>query len=119
MSYTPEAIVVSGYRLPREIFNLGMELCEEHWEIFEKDISGWEDFFIDMDLACCNGDTFFGSIIYTVPEDGRTKEFDTITADYNTIKTVQEKFHAIFDHIYKVKGWPMPSYNKYLGIRWA
>ena len=124
MSWTPEAVVISGYKVPRELWCEGFELCEkmdnscaEHDAKIPED---WEDYFIDMDAP--GGDeneTFFGSIIYTVPEDGRTKEFNTILADAKTINTVQDAFHYIFNHLYMVKGWPLPTYGKYLGCRWV
>lgn len=120
MSWTPEAVVISGYRVPRNIWREGFEYCEEYCDKNDKIPEDWEDYFVDMDAPGDSSDeTFFGSIIYTVPEDGRTKEFDTILADFNTIDKVQNAFHAIFDHLYVVKGWPVPQYNKYLGCRWV
>lgn len=124
MSWTPEAIVISGYKVPREIWCEGFEFCESLDSKENKNEfpipEDWEDYFIDMDAP--GGDdteTFFGSIIYTVPEDGHTKEFDTILANFNTIDTVQTAFHKIFDHLYMMRGWPLPQYNKYLGCRWV
>ena len=120
MSWTPEAVVVSGYRIPREIWCEGFEFCEKHWKTDSNIPEDWEDFFIDMDgPGGDNNETFFGSIIYTVPEDGRTKEFDTILVDRHTVETVQNAFTTIFYFIYMHKGWPLPSYNKYLGCRWV
>lgn len=120
MSWTPEAVVISGYRVPREIWQAGFEFCEDNWKNNPIIPDDWEDFFIDMDgPGGDNNETFFGSIIYTVPEDGRTKEFDTILADFSTIDKVQNAFHTIFDLLYVIKGWPVPQYNKYLGCRWV
>ena len=120
MSWTPEAVVISGYRVPRNIWREGFEYCEEHCDKNDKIPEDWEDYFVDMDAPGGNeSETFFGSIIYTVPEDGYTKEFDTILANFSTIDNVQNAFHAIFDHLYMVKGWPLPQYNKYLGCRWV
>ena len=119
MSWTPEAVVISGYRVPRDIWREGFEFCEEHWNTDSNIPEDWEDYFIDMDGPGGNdNETFFGSIIYTVPEDGRTKEFDTILADCRTITKVSEAFEHIFRHLYEVSGYPYPSYNKYLGVRW-
>lgn len=120
MSWTPEAVVISGYRVPREIWRMGFEYCEDYCGKNDKIPDDWEDYFVDMDGPGGNDDeTFFGSIIYTVPEDCHTREFDTILADFTTIDKVQNAFHAIFDNFYAMKGYPLPSYNKYLGCRWV
>jgi hypothetical protein len=53
MSWTPEAVMIRGFKVPRNIWNEGMDKCEE-----TNCVEDWEDYFIDMDPACGQGDTF-------------------------------------------------------------
>ena len=118
MSWTPEAVVLCGYRVSRDIWQKGFEYCEDNCESNPAIPEDWEDYFIDMDNPGGNeSETFFGSIIYTVPEDGYTVEFDSIFTHYETIIKVQSAFKAIFSRFYKDA--PLPSYRKYLGCRWV
>lgn len=120
MSWTPEAVVVVGYRIPHNLWRKGFEYCEDHCDDADTKIpEDWEDYFIGLDPIRDGGDTFFGQIIYTVPEDGLAKEFDTILADATTIRSIQKSFETIFHDFYVMTGFPLPSFNKYLGIRWT
>lgn len=119
MSIQAEAVVISGYKIPRELWQKGWEFCEEHWQDDQFNIpSDWEDLFIDMDPISGTGETFFAATIYTVDECSAPKEFDTILADAKTILHVQRSFDIVFHNIYMESGFPTPSFNKYLGLRW-
>jgi len=118
MSYTSETIVISGYKLPYEIWKKGFKYCEKHCETDINIPANWGDMFINMNPICNHGEVFFGWVIYTVPEDGTTKEFDTILADLPVITHVQWYFDHIFRHIYEQKGFPLPTYNKFIGMRY-
>ena len=119
MSWQPEAVVISGYRVPREIWNEVFEFCDTHWQTDPDIPEDWEDMFIDMDQpGGDNHETFFGVILYNISDNDHTREFDTILANYETVEKVQDAFHKLFRHVYTVKGFPYPSYNKYIGVRW-
>lgn len=113
MSWLPEAVVISGYKISREFWKQGFEYCEDH-DILDL----WEDFFIDMDPMRDSSETFFGAIIYKVDEYTPAQEFETIVADASTIHSIQDGFEKIFRPIYRENGIPIPLYGKYLGIRW-
>ncbi len=111
MSWTPEAIIISGYRVPRNIWQEGFKYCEDNCGKNDKIPKDWEDYFIDMDAPGSNeSETFFGSIIYTVPEDGPTKELSSIPTNFHALET-QNAFHEIFKNYSSV-------YNHYIGCRW-
>ena len=119
MSWDPEVIVISGYRLPAEIWKKAMLYCEQHQNDPEAHIpEDWEDYFINMDYIHETHDVYFGAIIHSITEGTPTIEFDTILADFNTIHRVQDAFFNICYPIYMQKGFPLPFYNKYIGMRW-
>ena len=117
MSYEAQAVVISGYSVPRDIWHEAFEYCDQHWKTDPSIPVDWEDYFIDMNPMTGNGETFFGEIIYRVDEYAPCKEFDTILATASTIMRVQNAFDSIFTNFYMIKGYPLPKYNKYLGVR--
>ena len=119
MSIESTAIIVSGYKIPRDIWQKGFEFCEAHWQDKTYKIpEDWEDMFIDMDCISGKGDTFFGSIIYTVSDTEETKEIDSIITHADTILHILDSFEIIFTPICKEYKCPFPKFGKYLGLRW-
>ena len=119
MSIESTAIIISGYKIPREMWRKGFEFCEEHWQDKTYKIPEyWEDMFIDMDCISGKGETFFGSIIYTVGETEETKEIDSIITHADTILHILDSFEIIFMPMFAAKKEPFPKFSKYLGLRW-
>ena len=119
MSYTPNTVVISGYRVLRKLWRIGFDYCENNYQADPNIPEDWEDLFIDMDYNYHNAnETFFGAIIHKSSADSPTAEFDLILADSNTISSIIETFHYIFDKIYENEKIPLPTYSKYLGVKW-
>lgn len=111
MSWTAETVIISGYKVPRDIWQ---EVKNNDWEIYE-------DYFIDLTPHYFDSDnTFFGSIIKTIDEDDFSPyaEYDSILSNERTIVAVRNAFETIFTSIYTEKGLPLPKYSKYVGIRY-
>lgn len=68
MSWTPETVIIRGFKIPRDIWNEGINKCEE-----TNCLEDWEDYFIDMDPVSGKGDTFFGEIVTTISKRGLLK----------------------------------------------
>ena len=107
MSWNTEAIILVGYKLPRDIWEEGFQFCEKHPDI----LPDYEDHFIDMDPVVGDGETFFGSIIFNVDDYGPAVELNSIMAGDETIDTLTNSFQRIFPDI-------KSTYKKYIGIRW-
>ena len=115
MSWTPRAVVISGYKIPNHIWRKGFEYYEDHLDLPGE----WEDYFISLDSWRADPETFFGAIIHSVDTDSPAKEFNSIIAHQTVIKNVQYAFHSIFDPIYTCAQEPLPQYSKYLGCQWV
>ncbi len=120
MSYTVEAVVISGYRIPRHIWCEAFRFCERYCDTDDLIPDDWEDYFIDMDpLRGNDNETFFGSIIYNISDDNPTTEFDKIIAKGDTIVKVKQAYNHIFSYVLSIHNIiPAPTYGKYVGMRW-
>lgn len=116
MSWTPETVIIRGFKIPRDIWNEGMDKCEE-----TNCLEDWEDYFIDMDPVCGRGDTFFGEIAMTV-EEGTAKSYNEANADFSWEKfsKLKNQYYAIFEKIYADHNLYFPrSCNAYVGVRYV
>ena len=77
MSWTPEAVMIRGFKIPRNIWNEGIIKCEE-----TDCVKDWEDYFIDMDPISGKGDTLFGEIVATI-EEGTAKSYNDTNIDFS------------------------------------
>lgn len=115
MSWTPEAVMIRGFKIPRDIWNEGMDKCEE-----TNCLEDWEDHFIDMDPISGKGDTFFGEIVTTI-EEGTAKSYNEANTDFSWEKfsRLKNKYYAIFEKIYADHNLYFPRcYNAYVGVRY-
>lgn len=119
MGYELEAIMVRGFKIPRNIWNEGIEKCKET-NSFEE----FEDYFIDMDPICGQGDTLFGEIITTV-DAGFAKSCNetgfTLESLYNskTKYNLKTKFYNVFKDIYTKYNLYLPLCKTYIGSRYV
>lgn len=115
MSWTPETIIVSGYRVSRDASASAFEEYEKRY-----DDSSIEDFFIDYDPITNNNEIFFGTIIETISEDSLPVSFDSIIAPISTIENTKNWFHVLFDDYYSAHPEEeIPKYGKWIAVRWT
>ena len=109
MSWCPEAVVIYGYKLPRDKWNEGIEVYENHFLNF--DIS---DYFIDTNPMSEDGDTFFGIITAGIGED---EPFAAITQFVISNEEVAE----LTNWFIKLYGYNYDKYHPdyYIGVRWV
>lgn len=112
MSWTPEAVMIRGFKIPRDIWNEGMDKCEE-----TNCLEDWEDYFIDMDPVCGKGDTFFGEIIATI-EEGTAKSCNNTNFSLKDIFELTNKYTKIFKEIYANRNLLFPLPDTYVGVRY-
>lgn len=113
MSWIPEAVMIRGFKIPRDIWNEGMQKCEE-----TNCLEDWEDYFIDMDPACGRGDTLFGEIIATI-EEGTARSCNETNFSWEKFSQLKNKYYAIFEKIYADHNRYFPlSCNTYVGVRY-
>lgn len=113
MSWTPETVIIRGFKIPRDIWNEGMDKCEE-----TNCIEDWKDYFIDIDPACGKGDTFFGEIITTI-EEGTARSCHDTDFSWKNFFELTNKYYAIFEKIYADHNLYFPLYcDTYVGVRY-
>lgn len=112
MSWTPKAVMIRGFKVPRNIWNEGMDKCEE-----TNCVEDWENYFIDMDPAYGKGDTFFGEIITTI-EEGTAKSCNNINFSLKDIFELTNKYVKIFKEIYTNHNLLFPLPDTYVGVRY-
>ena len=123
MSWTAEAVVISGYQLSNDLYNALLDYCEHNWQT-ESLPQDWEDYFIDCEPFRVGTEKtlFFGSIIYTVDEYSAPIEFESILAHGDIIFRTQELFLTLCEKAFP-NGFPVdyeyPTYSKYLALRWT
>lgn len=112
MSWTPQATILLGYKIPRTLWDEGIDFCEENNELIPFD---WEDMFIDMDPVSGNeNETFFGKILYTLDDNDATREFNEILPESNLVKLdIKRAFNIIFPNLDIT-----PILTTYIGTRW-
>lgn len=111
MSWLPKTILVRGYKIPRAIWNEGLEKCG--------DLEKYEDMFIDLDPVCGQGDTLFGHCIMTV-EEGFAQNCYEINLSWEELMNIKDTFYEIFEELYKKYNLYIPSCSvTYVGIRWT
>lgn len=114
MSWTPEAVMIRGFKIPRDIWNEGMDKCEE-----TNCLEDWEDYFIDMDPVCGQGDTLFGEIITTIEEGTARNCNDTTNFSWEKFSRLINKYYDIFEKIYADHNLYFPcGCNTYVGVRY-
>ena len=120
MSWEPETVVIYGYRVPREMWQDIFEYCEQNYTDDDQRIpDDWEDYFIDMDPACGQGETLFGKVVHSFSDDDiELKEFDSLLVDLNTIRAVEHTFDVVVRPVYENKQKSAPRANKYIGMRY-
>ena len=66
MSWNTEVIMVAGYKIPRDVFQLGYNKWEEmtFGENGNPDLAIYADNFIDTDPCTGEGPVFFGEILH-------------------------------------------------------
>jgi hypothetical protein len=111
MSWTPEVIVVAGYKVSQDAW------CKAFDKLFNSDNdnlpSEWEDLFICGDPVSDNPNTyFFGKIILSMDDHTDPIALSAILASYSVIKEVCEAYVALFE------GKP-PTFEKWLLTRWS
>lgn len=114
MGCTLEAIMVRGFKIPRNIWNEGMEKCEET-NSFEE----LEDYFIDMDPICGQGDTLFGEVITTLDAGFAKSWWDNTGFTWDSFYNLKTKFYNIFKDIYTKYDLPFPLCETYIGSRYV
>jgi len=110
MSWTPEAIVIRGYKIPS---NIWYEFSKNP----SKDEEYYEDYLIDTNPITGEGELFFGIIIYSVTEDTPFKEIDQII-EGDMEYQMKLKFHILFDKIYDKMNMKKPKCKTYIGSRY-
>lgn len=111
MSWTPEAIVVRGYKIPSNIW-------DEFSKNPSKDEEYYEDYLINTNPITGKGDLFFGIIIHSVEEDIPFKEIDQLFIEDNKEYRMKVRFHLLFDHIYDKMNMERPTCKTYIGSRY-
>ena len=109
MSWTSEAVIIAGYKIPEIVFN----------EVFKDELPDYVgDYLISTDPVSDTGDYFCGKIIYSVNERSPAMEFDKIYFDKETVDLVNQ----IFDHWVLPKlsalGFSVPIFTKWLALCW-
>ena len=111
MSWEPQAVVIYGYKLPRDTWNKYMGFCEENF------LDGWEDYFIDTNPATGNGDTFFGLIVTQIDEHDSFIQLESIRANIEDLMNLDNWSDKIYygGFIDLIK-YPI---DYYIGVRWV
>lgn len=114
MSWTPQACVIAGYKIPPEAATYAMELIEDDYDI----LGHYEDFIVDADPMHGTGDIFFGKIIFKLEEDCKPIRFDDILFTQQDYDEVSRGFYKLLDKWCENHNWKT-SFDKYLMVRWV
>ena len=102
MSWRPEVILIAGYKLPRDVFGLGLDKWDEmtFGENGNHDLAIYEDNFIDTDPCAGEGPVFFGEILrYFDPDESANMVWDIndIYTPAPYIVKLKAGLHTFFD----------------------